>query len=245
MAAAAGTMKRVSLELGGNAPVLVFEDADLDHVVRSVTFSKFNNAGQACVAANRLYAAVAIADELADRLGQVADGLRLGPGTVEGTQIGPLIDESAVVRALQHVEEAVALGAKLVAGGHRPADSRLAAGSYFEPTVLLGVNPSSRVLREETFAPVLPISTFASETEAVEMANATPYGLAAYAYTRDLGRSLRLAEQLEFGAIGINDPLPFGPHLPFGGVKDSGIGKESGSEGIEEFLETRTISFGV
>jgi succinate-semialdehyde dehydrogenase/glutarate-semialdehyde dehydrogenase len=245
MAAASQTVKRVSLELGGHAPFLIFEDADLDQAINALTISKFRNAGQVCLATNRAYVARSQAERFAESVAKRAATLRMGPGSEEETEIGPLIDERAMQKAKAHVEDAVARGARVVVGGGRALEERLSKGFYFQPTVLLDVAPESRVLHEETFAPVLPIISFEDEEEAIRLANSTPYGLAAYAFTRDLGRAFRLTERLEFGIIGINDPLPFGPHIPLGGVKESGLGKENGVEGIEEFLEVRSVSFGI
>lgn len=245
MAAAAPTLKHVSLELGGNAPFLVFADADLEQAVNALVLSKYRNAGQVCLATNRAYVERSIAEQFAQLMADRAHALRMGPGSEETTELGPLVDERALRKATTHVADAVARGARVVTGGARATDGRLARGYYFQPTVLLDVTPESRVLHEETFAPILPIIPFDDEAEALRLANTTTSGLAAYAFTRDLSRAFRLSEQLEFGIIGINDPLPFGPHIPLGGIKESGLGKENGAEGIEEFLEVRSVSFGI
>ena len=245
MTSAARTVTHISLELGGHAPFLVFEDADLDQAIKAVTTSKFRNAGQVCLATNRAYVAKSLIKQFAEGLAERVISLRMGHGVEEGTEIGPLIDERAIQKAALHVEDAVARGAHVLVGGGRAREERFATGFYFQPTILLQVAPESRILQEETFAPVLPIIAFEEEEEAIQLANSTPYGLAAYVFTRDLGRAFRLSERLEFGIIGINDPLPFGPHIPLGGIKESGIGKENGAEGIKEFLEVRSVSFGI
>lgn len=245
MAASAETLKRVSLELGGHAPVLVFADADLDAAVQLVGASKFNSAGQACVAANRVYVAEEVASEFTTALADHAASLRVGHGLEEGTRIGPLINEKAVCKAEAHVADALEGGAMLLTGGRRPSGPEYRNGSFYTPTILAHVPEEALILREETFAPVLAVSQFSDEDDAVRRANATPFGLAAYAFTGSISRALRLPERLEFGMVGINDVAPFGPHLPFGGIKESGNGRESGVEGVAEYLETRTVSVGV
>ncbi|WP_345444520.1 NAD-dependent succinate-semialdehyde dehydrogenase [Actinoallomurus vinaceus] len=240
MAQAASTMKRLSLELGGHAPFLVFEDADLDIAVDAAVASKMRNMGQTCVAANRFYVHRAVVDRFAERLAQRLGELVVGNGLDDRTDVGPLISEPAVAKVEAHVADAIANGADLLTGGSRT----VAGGPFFAPTVLRGVDPTMRISREETFGPVVAISTFESEQEAVALANSTPYGLAAYYFTRDVGRVLRLAERLEFGVIGANDGIPSTAQAPFGGIKASGIGHEGGAEGIAEYLDVKYLSIG-
>jgi succinate-semialdehyde dehydrogenase/glutarate-semialdehyde dehydrogenase len=235
----AATVKRISLELGGHAPFIVFDDADLDHAVRETVACKFRNAGQTCVCTNRIYVQEALVDAFVERYVDVVGGLVVGDPLEEGTDVGPLVDEAGLAKVIQHVADAVAQGATLHTGGEpRP-------GLFFLPTVLSGVTPSMRLMREETFGPVAPIASFATEDEVIAAANDTPYGLAAYLYTRDLGRAWRVAEALDYGIVGVNDGVPSAPQAPFGGVKQSGIGREGGPWGIEEYLETKYVSLGV
>ena len=235
-AQAASTMKRLSLELGGHAPFLVFDDADLTAAVREVAASKFRNAGQTCVCANRIYVHERIADEFVARFVDVARTLRVGDPLDEATQIGPLVDDAALAKVEAHVADALAKGATAVIGGKR------GVGSYFEPTVLTGVRDGMRVLQEETFGPVAPIIRFADEADALRMANDTGVGLAAYLWTNDLSRAFRVSEALDYGIVGVNDGLPATPQAPFGGVKNSGIGREGGLWGIEEYLDVQYVS---
>jgi len=245
MREAAQQITRVSLELGGNAPFLVFADADLDAAVESLISAKFRNCGQACISANRVLVQRSIAGDLTERLADVAGRLRVGDGFDEATQVGPLVDDAALRRVEQVVDAAVADGARVVAGGRRLSGPEHAAGNFFAPTVLTGVRPGMSVVDEEIFGPVAPVLVFDSEDEAVSAANATPYGLAAYLYTRDLGRALRVAERLDVGLVGINDQRISAAEAPFGGVKLSGIGREGGSEGLDEHLETTVIAVGL
>lgn len=242
MKAGADQMKKFSLELGGHAPFLVFADADLNEAVKGAIASKFRNAGQTCICANRMLVQREVASEFASRLAEAAAGLQVGPGTLPGVAIGPLIDERAVRKVQDHVEDAVAAGAKVLCGGSRVEDR---SGNFFAPTVLLGVTPSMRVMTEETFGPVAPVLAFDTEEEAIRLANDTPYGLAAYAYTRDLGRAMRLADGLEYGIVGINDPTPTVVQAPFGGIKESGVGREGGKYGLEAYLELKYVSLGL
>ena len=235
-AQAARTMKRVSLELGGHAPFLIFDDADVPAAVGQVMASKFRNAGQTCVCANRIYVHERIAGPFADQLSAAVRALRLGDPLDEATHVGPLVDRAGLDKVVAHVDDAVARGATVRVGG------QVREGLYFEPTVLTGVLPGMRILEEETFGPVAPIVTFSSEAEAVREANATPYGLAAYLWTRDLGRAFRVAEALDYGIVGVNDGMPSTPHAPFGGVKDSGIGREGGRWGLDEYLDVKFVS---
>jgi succinate-semialdehyde dehydrogenase/glutarate-semialdehyde dehydrogenase len=231
----ADTLKGLSLELGGNAPFFVFDDADLDAAVEGALQSKYRNTGQTCVCANRLLVQAGIYDAFAARLAERVGELRVGPGTEEGTLQGPLINEAAVAKVQAHIADALRKGARLLAGGARHA----LGGTFFQPTVLADVSPDMRVAREETFGPVAPLFRFANEEQAVAMANDTEYGLAAYFYTRDLGRAWRVAEALEYGMVGVNTGIISTAVAPFGGVKHSGIGREGSRYGIEEYLEIK------
>ncbi len=234
---AAQGVLRTSMELGGNAPFLVFEDADLDKAVDGAMLAKFRNIGQACTAANRFLVHQSVADEFAARITERVKQLRIGRGTEEGVGVGPLIDERAVDKADALVRDAVERGATLVTGGSR-VDG---AGTFYEPTVVTDVAPGSDILREEIFGPVVSIVPFSDEADAVTKANGTEYGLVAYAFTRDLARAQRLVESLESGMLGINVGVVSNAAAPFGGVKQSGIGREGGSEGIHEYLETKYV----
>ncbi|MGO2663219.1 NAD-dependent succinate-semialdehyde dehydrogenase, partial [Mycetocola reblochoni] len=235
LAQAAGTVLRTSMELGGNAPFLVFADADLDAAVEGALQAKFRNIGQACTAANRFLVHEDVADEFARRVTERVRGLPLGDGRKDGTVIGPLIDHRAVEKASALVADAVERGASLLTGGSVVPGP----GSFFEATVLDHVRPGSRVLREEIFGPVLAIARFGDEDEAVRLANDTEYGLAAYAFTRDLARGHRLIERLESGMLGLNAGVISNAAAPFGGVKQSGLGREGSREGIQEYLTTK------
>lgn len=235
-AQAASTMKRMSLELGGHAPFLIFDDADLDAAVREVCAAKFRNAGQTCVCANRIYVHERIEQEFTRRLILAVQALRVGDPLDEKTEIGPLVDAQGLAKVTEHVADAVSKGARIASGG------TTGPGLYYSPTVLTGVRPGMKVMEEETFGPVAPVIAFATESEVVERANGVPYGLAAYLWTGDLSRALRVAEALEYGIIGLNDGLPSTAQAPFGGFKDSGLGREGGRAGIEEYLETKYIS---
>jgi succinate-semialdehyde dehydrogenase/glutarate-semialdehyde dehydrogenase len=229
---------RVSMELGGNAPFIVFEDADLDDAIEGAMLAKMRNVGEACTAANRFLIAEPIAEEFARRLATRIGAQKVGRGTEAEVQVGPLIDSAAREKVQELVQDALGSGAKALTGG-RPLEG---PGWFFEPTVLSQVPPEARVLREEIFGPVAPIATFGSEQEAIEMANATEYGLVAYLYTNDLKRAFRVSEAIEFGMVGVNQGIVSNPAAPFGGVKQSGFGREGGFEGIEEYLETRYIA---
>ena len=237
----APTIKKLSLELGGNAPFIVFDDADLDAAVAGAIASKYRNAGQTCVCANRLYVQAGIHDRFVEALAKAVDGLVVGSGLDQGTTIGPLIDEAAVAKAQQHVDDAVSKGARIVTGGK----AHPLGGRYFQPTIIEGVKAGMLVLNEETFGPVAPIIRFEDESDAIAKANATEFGLAAYFYARDMGRAWRVAEALESGIVGINTGLISTEVAPFGGVKASGLGREGSRHGIDDYLEIKYLCIGV
>ena len=228
---------RTSMELGGNAPFLVFEDADIDSAVEGAMLAKMRNMGEACTAANRFIVHDSVADEFARKLAERMAGLTLKRGTEDDAKVGPLIDEKSRQKVQELVDDAVAKGADVRTGG-KPTDG---PGYFYPPTVLSGVGSHARILAEEVFGPVAPIITFSEEEKAVELANDTEFGLVAYAYTRDVARSLRLADTIESGMLGLNVGIVSNPAAPFGGVKQSGLGREGGFEGIEEFLETKYV----
>src|SRR5690554_1618533 len=240
MAQCAPTVKKLSLELGGNAPFIVFDDADLDLAVKGAISSKFRNTGQTCVCANRLYVQAGVYDVFARRLAEAVAKLRVGPGTAGTVHIGPLIDDAAVEKVESHVNDALGKGAAAILGGRRHA----LGGTFFEPTVLTGVTPAMRVAREETFGPVAPLFRFEDEEEVIAMANDTEYGLAAYFFTRDVGRVFRVAEALEFGIVSANTGVFSSAVFPFGGIKQSGFGREGARAGIEEYLEMKSLCIG-
>jgi succinate-semialdehyde dehydrogenase/glutarate-semialdehyde dehydrogenase len=238
----ATNLTRLSLELGGHAPFIVFADADLDRAVEGAIASKFRNAGQTCVCANRIYVEAPIREAFTAKLAAAASKLVVGDGLVDGVHIGPLIEDSAVDKALAHIDDARSRGAQLLCGGGRAAIAGK-ADRFVQPTVLSGATREMLCAREETFGPVAPIFHFTSEAEVIAMANDTPYGLAAYFYTRDASRLMRMCEALEYGIIGANDALPATAQAPFGGVKHSGYGKEGGRAGLEEYLVRRYVSW--
>ena len=238
---AAQTIKPLSLELGGSAPVLVFDDCDLDVAVRETIIAKFRNTGQSCIAANRIYVQSGIYKEFTQRFAAAVAMLKTGAGLESGMDVGPLISEAALHGALGQIEDAVRQGARLLAGGRRMPSL---PGFFLEPTVLEDVCEDALCMREETFAPIAPICRFETEEEAVARANHSEYGLSAYAMTRDLARMFRLSEQIEAGTLGINDGAPTVSSSPFGGMKQSGWGRELGSEGLDAFLETKHVSLG-
>ncbi|TQK68824.1 MULTISPECIES: NAD-dependent succinate-semialdehyde dehydrogenase [unclassified Nocardioides] len=237
----AGQLQRMSMELGGNAPFLVFADADLDAAVDGAMIAKMRNMGEACTSANRFLVEASVAEEFGARLAERMGGLRVGRGQDVGVQVGPLIDAKAVTSVSALVDDAVDRGARLLTGGKAPGGD----GFFFPPTVLADVPADADAVRNEIFGPVAPITTFTSEDEAIRLANSTEYGLAAYAFTRDLARTIRLAERLETGMLGINTGLVSNPAAPFGGVKASGFGREGGFEGIEEYLDTTYVALPV
>ncbi len=241
IAGAANTVKPLSLELGGNGPVLVFGDIDLNRAVEGALIAKTRNTGQSCIAANRIYVERGIYEPFLEAFTTKMKAMKVGDGLEPGVEIGPLIDEAGLAKALAHIENAVAGGARILCGGKRAGDK----GFFIEPTVLADVPADALCMQEETFAPVAAIAPFDTEEEAIEMANNSVYGLSAYAFTGNLDRAFRLMEQLEAGTIGINDGVPSTSNAPFGGVKQSGWGRELGSEGLDAFLETKHVSLGL
>jgi succinate-semialdehyde dehydrogenase / glutarate-semialdehyde dehydrogenase len=236
----AGTIKKVSLELGGNAPFIIFADADLDRAVTGVMISKFRNGGQTCVCANRIFVEDSIYDAFTVKLQAAVRALVVGNGMSAGATIGPLIDEAAVAKVEEHVSDAVAHGAKISLGGKRHA----LGGTFYEPTILLDVPAGTKLMNEETFGPVAPLTRFSTEEEVIAMSNDTEFGLAAYFYTKDIGRVWRVAEALEYGIVGINEGLISTEVAPFGGVKQSGIGREGSKYGIEDYIEVKYLCMG-
>ena len=237
----AGTVKKTSMELGGNAPFIVFEDADLDAAVDGAMASKYRNAGQTCVCANRLLVQDSVYDAFAEKLVAKVRKLKVGNGMEPGVTIGPLIDDKAMAKVEEHIKDALSKGARVVVGGKRHA----LGGRFYEPTVLADVNSSMQVTHEETFGPVAPLFRFKDEAEAIRMANDTEFGLASYFYTRDIGRVWRVSEGLEYGIVGINTGLISTAVAPFGGMKESGLGREGSKYGIEEYLEVKYLCMGL
>ena len=236
----APTIKKISLELGGNAPFIVFDDADLDAAAEGAMISKYRNAGQTCVCANRLFVQDGVYDAFAAKLAERVKALKVGPGTENGVTQGPLINDDAVAKVEEHVRDATAQGAKLVIGGKRHA----LGGTFYEPTVLANVTADMQIFREETFGPVAPLIRFKDDAEVIELANRTEFGLACYFYSRDIGRIRRVAEALEYGMVGVNTGLITTEVAPFGGMKQSGLGREGSKYGIEEFVEVKYVCFG-
>ena len=235
-----GTVKKLALELGGNAPFIVFDDADLEKAIPGAMASKFRNAGQTCVCANRIMVQSKVYDKFTQMLADAAKHIKVADGFEEGAAQGPLINEAAVKKIESHVEDAVSKGAKLLTGGHR----HKLGGTFYEPTVLSGVTTEMLVAKEETFGPMAPVFKFETEEEAIEMANDTEFGLAAYFYSRDIGRIWRVAEGLEYGIVGINEGIISTEVAPFGGVKESGTGREGSKYGIEDYLELKYLCIG-
>jgi len=236
---AADTMKKISLELGGHAPLIVMEDADLDKAVEGIVASKFRNAGQTCVCTNRVYVQASVEKAVLEKLGTAVRKLRVGNGLEEGIDIGPLIDYPAIEKVEAHVQDAVEKGGYVTQGGD---NLRAGHGYYYQPTVIANATDSMLCMNEETFGPVVPVASFENEEEAIKRANNTPFGLAAYVFTESISEAIRISEALEYGIIGLNDGSPSTPQAPFGGFKESGLGREGGPQGIEEFLETKYIS---
>ncbi len=240
MRQSAPTIKKLSLELGGNAPFIVFDDADLDAAVEGAMASKYRNAGQTCVCANRLYVHDKVYDAFAEKLVAAVNKLKVGHGLEPGVLQGPLINEDAVAKVEQHIADALGKGARVLTGGKRHS----LGGTFFEPTVLAGVTPDMVVAKQETFGPLAPLFRFTSDEEVINMANDTEFGLASYFFSRDIGRIWRVAEALEYGMVGINTGLISNEVAPFGGVKQSGLGREGSSYGIEEYLEVKYLCMG-
>ncbi len=246
LAAAAGkAMKRISMELGGHAPFIVFPDADPVHAAKGAGLVKFLNTGQACISPNRIFVHESICESFVQTLSERTAKMKAGSGLEEGVNIGPLVNEDAVNKVESQVEDALSHGASAVCGGKRLDQGALSGGHFYAPTVLRGVTPQMRIYREETFGPVAPVIAFSDEDDIYAMANDTHYGLAAYVYTQSLSRAYEAMEKLRFGIIGINDINPTSAAAPFGGMNDSGLGREGGIEGMEEYLETKTVGLSV
>lgn len=239
MKGSADTVKKISLELGGHAPVIVLEDADLDKAVEGVISSKFRNAGQTCVCSNRVYVHESIYEGFIEKLTEQVRTLKVGNGLDEGVDIGPLINQDAVDKVMSQIDDALNKGAKLEAGG------KSKGGFFIEPTIISNIDDSMLCMKDETFGPLAPIASFKTEEEAIERANNSIYGLAAYVFTENISRGIRVTEALEYGIIGLNDGIPSTPQAPFGGFKQSGLGREGGHHGIEEYLEVKYISLGL
>lgn len=238
----ANTMKRVSMELGGHAPFVVFNDADLDLAVNDVLLTKFRCSGEMCTATNRIYVQEDIVETFSEKLAEKAKDIKVGNGLEEETIVGPLINREAVEKVAQHVDDALNKGAELLTGGKELTEGEFANGHYYAPSVLKNVTKDMDICREETFGPVAPIIRFQSEEELIEEVNHDQYGLASYVYTQDMSRTIRVMEKFEYGMVGVNDPLPFVVQGPFGGLKESGIGKEGSKYGIEDYLEKKLVS---
>ena len=239
MKGAAETVKKISLELGGHAPAIVLEDCDVDKAAKGVLAAKFRNAGQTCVCVNRVYVHESIADAFTKKLVEKASALKVGNGLEDGVDIGPLIDEAAIEKVQQHVDDAKEKGATVELGGNAKD------GLFFEPTILTGVTDDMICMTDETFGPVTPITTFKTEEEAISHANDSIYGLAAYVFTENITKGIHISEQLEYGIVGLNDGIPSTPQAPFGGFKQSGLGREGGHQGMDEYLEVKYISVGL
>jgi succinate-semialdehyde dehydrogenase/glutarate-semialdehyde dehydrogenase len=238
MSQASDTLLRLSMELGGNAPFIVFEDADIDAAVAGAMIAKMRNMGEACTSANRFHVSGAVADQFASKLAEKMGELKLGRGVEESTDVGPLIDDTQRGKVADLVQDAIGRGATAVVGGSK----RDGAGYFYQPTVLTDIPDDAELLQEEIFGPVAPVKGFTDEDEAIAAANNTEYGLVAYVYTNDLKRALRVCERLETGMIGLNQGMVSNAQAPFGGVKQSGFGREGGYEGIEEYLETKYVA---
>ena len=242
--ASADQVKRLSLELGGHAPYIIFDDADLDEAVEGLIASKYRNAGQTCVCANRAFVQRGVYDAFRDKLKAKVEVMKVGHGLAEGTVIGPLIDSRAVDKADEHVQDAIAKGATLVTGGQRLTEGEFAKGAFYAPTILDGVTREMDIFYEETFGPVAGLTVFDTEDEVIELANDSIYGLASYFHTKDYARLMRVAERLEYGIVGANAGIISAANAPFGGVKQSGYGREGGSVGIDEYLDVKYVLMG-
>jgi succinate-semialdehyde dehydrogenase/glutarate-semialdehyde dehydrogenase len=236
-------VKRLSLELGGHAPLIVFPDADVEQVAKAAVIGKFRNNGQVCIAPSRFYIHEKVSKNFTEAAVELARGLKLGNGLDEGVQVGPMFESKAMEKTIELIDDAKRLGGKVLTGGGK--SSRFDRGYFFEPTVIREINGKMKIMTEEPFAPVMPILDFSKLDDVIEAANNTPYGLAAYVFTNDLTVATRMAEGLEAGIIGINDPVPATPQCPFGGMKESGLGRELGHEGLEAYLETKYVSIGL
>lgn len=241
----ADTVKRVSMELGGHAPFIVFDDADIDLAVDGAIASKFASTGQQCVCANRIYVQDSIYDEFSNRFAEKISSMSVGDGIDESNAIGSMVNKEAVDKSHDHVTDAKSKGAKVLYGGEILNTGQYENGHFYSPTVLTEVNEDMKITYEETFGPIAPLIRFTSEDEVIEKANNTEYGLASYFYTNDLSRTHRVSEKLEYGMVGVNDPAPFSVQVPFGGVKESGMGREGGKYGLEDYLETKLVSVGI
>jgi succinate-semialdehyde dehydrogenase / glutarate-semialdehyde dehydrogenase len=239
------TMKRVSMELGGHAPFIVFEDADAVRAATGAAMVKVLNTGQACISPNRIYVHESLVETFSSALAARMGKMQAGSGFTDGVQIGPLIDQAALDKVIRQVNDAVAHGATVLTGGKQLTEGELSNGCFYAPTVLAGVTPAMLISSEETFGPVAAVSSFGSEAEVIALANNTDYGLASYVYTNELSRAIRVAEQLRFGMVGVNDINPTSAAAPFGGVKDSGLGREGGHSGIDEYLDTKLVGLSV
>jgi len=245
MRRAADQVKRISLELGGHAPVIVFPDVDVEAAAKVTTIGKFRNMGQVCISPTRIYVHDDIRKQFTEAAVEISRSLRVGDGLDPNVDVGPLFEERNVKQTMAFVQDAVGHGAKVLTGGRKPEGDAYRRGFYFEPTVLTDISRDMRLTCEETFGPIMPLMRFTDVEEALKAANDTNYGLAAYVLTNDLRKAIRMAEGLEYGIIGINDTVPATAQAPFGGMKESGIGRESGREGMEAYLETKYISIGL
>ena len=239
MRGAAENVKKISLELGGNAPFIVMNDANLEKAAKGLIGSKFRNAGQTCICTNRIYVHEVVADEFVELFKQELSQLKVGNGLEEGTDIGPLIDQAAINKVKELLDDAISNGGEIIYQGEKP---KATEGYYYNPTIITNVAENMLCVNEEIFGPLAPIATFKTEQEVIERANDTNYGLAAYVYTEDLSRAFRISEELEYGIVGVNDGLPSTAQAPFGGYKESGLGREGGHHGMEEYLEIKFIS---
>jgi succinate-semialdehyde dehydrogenase/glutarate-semialdehyde dehydrogenase len=241
----AAQIKKLALELGGHAPMLIFDDADLDKAAAGAVYAKFRNTGQTCISVNRVFVQERVLEPFLEKFGAKVKALRVGNGLEPHVDVGPLIDSATRDKVLSHIQDATSRGARAYCGGNQATVPGLDKGNWVEPTILTGVTPEMRIFSEETFGPVAPVLVFKTEEEAIELANRSNYGLACYAYTRDVGRVMRVSEGLEYGMVGINDPAPTGAHAPFGGIKESGLGTEGGHFGMEEFTYVKFVSIGI